>query len=113
MVVTYSSSTPSLVQKKISKMELKSLANRNKGKRHVVEDDDSNFAPLSKRGRALPKKKSKVAAHEKIPQDDAKKNDQDGVGLQYKLFCGFETIKVCQLHCSLRAAKGLVHVVFL
>ncbi|KAM6553816.1 hypothetical protein CsatB_014578 [Cannabis sativa] len=66
-------------------MELKSLANRNKGKRPVVEDDDYDFAPLSKRGRALPKKKSKVAAHEKIPQDDAQKNDQDGVGLQYKV----------------------------
>ncbi|KAM6588235.1 hypothetical protein CsatA_010840 [Cannabis sativa] len=67
-------------------MELKSLANRNKGKRPVVEEDDFDFAPpLSKRGRALPKKKSKVVAHEKIPQDDAQKNDQDGVGLQYKV----------------------------
>ncbi|KAM6586670.1 hypothetical protein CsatA_009275 [Cannabis sativa] len=67
-------------------MELKSLTNRNNGKRPVVEEDDSDFAPpLSKRGRALPKKKSKVAAHEKIPQDDAQKNDQDGVGLRYKV----------------------------
>ncbi|KAM6579690.1 hypothetical protein CsatA_003464 [Cannabis sativa] len=66
-------------------MGLKSLANRNKGKRPVVEEDDSDFAPpLSKRGRAPPKKKSKVAAHEKIPQDDAQKNDQDGVGLRNK-----------------------------
>ncbi|KAM6561999.1 hypothetical protein CsatB_021997 [Cannabis sativa] len=87
MVVTHSSSTHSPVQKKKknSKMELKSLANRNKGKRPVVEEDDSDFAPpLSKRGRDLSKKKSKVAAHEKIPQDDAQKNDQDGVSLRYK-----------------------------
>ncbi|KAM6556202.1 hypothetical protein CsatB_003221 [Cannabis sativa] len=67
-------------------MGLKSLANRNKGKRPVVEEDDSDFAlPLSKRGQAPPKKKSKVAAHEKIPQDDAQKNDQDGVGLRYQI----------------------------
>ncbi|KAM6596048.1 hypothetical protein CsatA_006572 [Cannabis sativa] len=67
-------------------MELKSLANRNKGRQPVVEEDDSDFAPpLSKRGRAPPKKKSKVAAHEKIPQDDAQKNNQDGVGLRYKV----------------------------
>ncbi|KAM6577619.1 hypothetical protein CsatB_029456 [Cannabis sativa] len=86
MVVTHSSSTPSPVQKKNSKMELKSLPNRNKGKRPVVEEDDSDFVPpLSKRGRALPKKKSKVATNEKILQDDAKKNDQDGVGLRYKV----------------------------
>ncbi|KAM6542391.1 hypothetical protein CsatB_006838 [Cannabis sativa] len=55
-------------------MGLKSLTNRIKGKRLVVEEDDSDFAPpLSKLGRAPLKKKSKVAAHEKIPQDDAKK----------------------------------------
>ncbi|KAM6586584.1 hypothetical protein CsatA_009189 [Cannabis sativa] len=88
MTVTRSSSTPSHVQKKSSKIWLKSLANRNKGKRPVVEEEDSNFAPpLSKRGRAPPKKKSKVAAQEKIPQDDAQKNDQDGVGLRYQVCC--------------------------
>ncbi|KAM6569473.1 hypothetical protein CsatB_017458 [Cannabis sativa] len=86
MIVTCSSSTPSPIQTKNSKMELKSLANRNKGKQAVVEEDDSDFAPLlSKHGRAPPKKKSKVAAHEKIPQDDAQKNNQDGVGLRYKV----------------------------
>ncbi|KAM6581059.1 hypothetical protein CsatA_004833 [Cannabis sativa] len=83
MAVTRSSSTPSPVQKKSSKMGLKSLANRNKGKRPVAEEEDSDFSPpLSKRGRAPPKKKSKVVAQEKIPQDDAQKNDQDGVGLR-------------------------------
>ncbi|KAM6558683.1 hypothetical protein CsatA_027922 [Cannabis sativa] len=68
MTITRSSSTPSPVPKKSSKMGLKSIiANRNKGKRPVVQDDDSDFAPqLSKRERAHPKKKSKVAAHEKI-----------------------------------------------
>ncbi|KAM6556780.1 hypothetical protein CsatB_003799 [Cannabis sativa] len=86
MAVTCSSSTPSPIQTKNSKIELKSLANRNKGKRLVAEEDNSNFAPpLSKHGRAPPKKKSKVAAHEKIPQDDAQKNNQDGVGLRYKV----------------------------
>ncbi|KAM6546316.1 hypothetical protein CsatB_027052 [Cannabis sativa] len=83
MAITRSSSTPSLVQKKSSKMGFKSLPNRNKGKRPVVEEDDSNFAPtLSKRERAPLKKKSKVAAQEKIPQDNAQKNYQDGVGLR-------------------------------
>ncbi|KAM6566509.1 hypothetical protein CsatA_025637 [Cannabis sativa] len=63
MAITRSSSTPSPVQKKSSKMGLKSLANRNKGKRPVVEEDDSDFAPpLSKREGAPPKKKSKVGA---------------------------------------------------
>ncbi|KAM6546683.1 hypothetical protein CsatB_027419 [Cannabis sativa] len=56
-------------------MGLKSVANRNKGKRPVIQDDDSDFAPqLSKRERAPPKKKSKVAAHEKISHAPAQKN---------------------------------------
>ncbi|KAM6560065.1 hypothetical protein CsatA_029304 [Cannabis sativa] len=55
-------------------MGLKFVANRNKGKRPVVQDDDSDFAPqLSKRERAPPKKKSKVAAHEKISNAPAQK----------------------------------------
>ncbi|KAM6566688.1 hypothetical protein CsatA_025816 [Cannabis sativa] len=83
MVVTHSSSTPSTAQKKNSKMELKSLANRNKGKRPVVEEDDSDFAPpLSKRERPPPKKKLKVAAQEKIPEDVSQKIDQIGGGLR-------------------------------
>ncbi|KAM6542018.1 hypothetical protein CsatB_006465 [Cannabis sativa] len=57
-------------------MGLKSVANRNNGKRPVVQDDDSNFAhQLSKRDRAPPKKISKVAAHEKISHAPAQKND--------------------------------------
>ncbi|KAM6559381.1 hypothetical protein CsatA_028620 [Cannabis sativa] len=75
MAITRSSSTPSPVPKKSSKMGLKYVANRNKGKRPVVQDDDSDFAPqLSKRERAPPKKKSKVAAHEKISHAPAQKN---------------------------------------
>ncbi|KAM6588074.1 hypothetical protein CsatA_010679 [Cannabis sativa] len=75
MAITHSSSTPSPVPKKSSKMELKSVANRNKGKRPVVQDGDSDFAPqLSKRERAPPQKKSKVAAH-KISHAHAQKND--------------------------------------
>ncbi|KAM6551996.1 hypothetical protein CsatB_001804 [Cannabis sativa] len=83
MAVTCSSLTSSPVQKKSSKIGLKSLANRNKGKRPVVDqEDDSDFAPpLSKHGRAPPKKKSKVAAQKKIRQDDAQKNNQVDGGL--------------------------------
>ncbi|KAM6543354.1 hypothetical protein CsatB_007801 [Cannabis sativa] len=55
-------------------MGLKSVANRNKGKRPVVQDDDSDFAPqLSKRERAPPKKKSKVVAHERFCHAPAQK----------------------------------------
>ncbi|KAM6577607.1 hypothetical protein CsatB_029444 [Cannabis sativa] len=74
MAITRSPSTPSHVPKKSSKMGLKTVANRNKGKCPVVENGDSDFAPqLSKRERAPPKKKSKVAAHEKLSHDPAQK----------------------------------------
>ncbi|KAM6551588.1 hypothetical protein CsatB_001396 [Cannabis sativa] len=83
MAITRSSSTPSHVPKKSSKMGLKSVANRNKGKRPVVQDDDSDFAPqMSKRERVPPKKKSNFVAYEKISHDLAQKNDQDGAPLR-------------------------------
>ncbi|KAM6574715.1 hypothetical protein CsatA_023042 [Cannabis sativa] len=70
-------------------MGFKSLANRNNGKRPVVEEDDSDFAPpLSKRERPPPKKKSKVAAQEKIPEDVSQKNDQVGGGLRSQVYSG-------------------------
>ncbi|KAM6597285.1 hypothetical protein CsatA_007809 [Cannabis sativa] len=67
MVVTRSSSSPSPVQKKNSKMGLKSLANKVKGKRPIIEEEDSDFTPpLTKRGRPHPKKKSKLSVEEKM-----------------------------------------------
>ncbi|KAM6580899.1 hypothetical protein CsatA_004673 [Cannabis sativa] len=68
-------------------MGVKSLANKNKGKRPVIEEGDSDFAPpLSKCGRAPPKKKSKVGAQEKIAQDVSEKNDHVGGGLQSEVW---------------------------
>ncbi|KAM6577028.1 hypothetical protein CsatB_028865 [Cannabis sativa] len=79
MAVTRSSSSLFPVQKKSSKMDLKSLANKAKGKRPIIEDEDSDFAPpLTKRGRAPPKKKSKVGVQEKMTEDVAGKNDNAG-----------------------------------
>ncbi|KAM6583334.1 hypothetical protein CsatB_010336 [Cannabis sativa] len=48
-------------------MGLKSLANKAKGKRPIIEEEDSDFDhPLTKRGRPHPKKKSKLSVEEKI-----------------------------------------------
>ncbi|KAM6547857.1 hypothetical protein CsatB_019533 [Cannabis sativa] len=53
----------------------KSFANKAKGKRPVIDDDDSDFAPLvAKGGRRPVKKKSKVS----LPENNFNFNSQKG-----------------------------------
>ncbi|KAM6577996.1 hypothetical protein CsatB_029833 [Cannabis sativa] len=92
-------------------MGLKSLANKAKGKRPFIEEEDSDFAPpLTKRGRAPPKKKTKVRVQEKMAEDVYGKNNNVGAAVRTE---GFETSAYFHLHGSLCTAEGLVHVVFL
>ncbi|KAM6560944.1 hypothetical protein CsatA_030183 [Cannabis sativa] len=70
MAITRSSSSPSPVQKQKSKMGKKTLANKSKGKRPIVEEYDSDFdAPLTKRGRPHTSKKSKLNVEEQVVQE--------------------------------------------
>ncbi|KAM6571501.1 hypothetical protein CsatA_015581 [Cannabis sativa] len=53
----------------------KSFANKAKGKRPVIDDDDSDFAPLVAKGSHRPvKKKSKVS----LPENNFNFNSQKG-----------------------------------
>ncbi|XP_060973327.1 uncharacterized protein LOC133028955 [Cannabis sativa] len=55
-------------------MGLKSLANKAKGKRPIVEEEDSDFAPpLTKRGRPHAKKKSKLSVEEQMVEEISSK----------------------------------------
>ena len=64
-------------------MGLKSLANKAKGKRPFIEEEDSDFAPpLTKRGRAPPKKKTKVRVQEKMAEDVYGKNNNVGAAVR-------------------------------
>ncbi|KAM6595808.1 hypothetical protein CsatA_006332 [Cannabis sativa] len=68
-------------------MGLKSLANKAKGKRPFIEEEDSDFAPpLTKRGRAPPKKKTKVRVQEKMAEDVYGKNNNVGVAVRTEVF---------------------------
>ncbi|KAM6574656.1 hypothetical protein CsatA_022983 [Cannabis sativa] len=70
MAVTRSSSSPSPVQKQKSKMGKKTLANKSKGKRPILEEYDSDFdAPLTKRGRPHTSKKTKLNVEEQTVQE--------------------------------------------
>ncbi|KAM6584080.1 hypothetical protein CsatB_011082 [Cannabis sativa] len=64
-------------------MGLKSLANKAKGKCPIIEEEDSDFAPpLTKRGRAPPKKKTKVGVQEKMVEDVYGKNNNVGAAVR-------------------------------
>ncbi|KAM6546218.1 hypothetical protein CsatB_026954 [Cannabis sativa] len=70
MAITRSSSSPSQVQKQKSKMGKKTLANKSKCKRPIVEEYDSDFdAPLTKRGTPHTSKKSKLNVEEQTVQE--------------------------------------------
>ncbi|KAM6554433.1 hypothetical protein CsatB_015195 [Cannabis sativa] len=75
MAITRSSSSPSPVLKKKSKMGKKSLANKSKGKRPIIDDFDSDFeAPMPKRVRPHSSKKSKLNLEEPtLPEISGKK----------------------------------------
>ncbi|XP_060964365.1 uncharacterized protein LOC133033544 [Cannabis sativa] len=75
MAITRSSSSPSPVLKKKSKMGKKSLANKSKGKRPINDDFDSDFeAPMPKRVRPHSSKKSKLNLEEPtLPEISGKK----------------------------------------
>ncbi|KAM6574310.1 hypothetical protein CsatA_022637 [Cannabis sativa] len=80
-------------------MGLKSLANKAKGKRPIIEEEDSYFAPpLTKRGRAPPKKKTKVGVQEKMAEDVYGKNNNVGAAVQ---------TEVC-FRCVLTGWRGIV-----
>ncbi|KAM6566093.1 hypothetical protein CsatA_025221 [Cannabis sativa] len=76
MEITRSSSSPSPVLKQKSKMGKKTLANKSKGKRPILEDYDSDFdAPLTKRGRSHSSKKTKLNVEEQtVPEISGKKS---------------------------------------
>ncbi|KAM6575953.1 hypothetical protein CsatA_024280 [Cannabis sativa] len=75
MAITRSSSSPSPVLKKKSKMGKKSLANKSKGKRPIIDDFDSDFeAPMPKRVKPTSSKKSKLNLEESsLPEISGKK----------------------------------------
>ncbi|KAM6563229.1 hypothetical protein CsatB_023227 [Cannabis sativa] len=75
MAITRSSSSPSPVLKQKSKMGKKTLANKSKGKRPILEDYDSDFdAPMPKRGRPHSSKKTKLNVEEHtVPEISGKK----------------------------------------
>ncbi|XP_060974893.1 uncharacterized protein LOC133039862 [Cannabis sativa] len=75
MAITRSSSSPSPVLKQKSKMGKKTLANKSKGKRPILEDYDSDFdAPMPKRGRPHSSKKTKLNLEEHtVPEISGKK----------------------------------------
>ncbi|KAM6555187.1 hypothetical protein CsatB_015949 [Cannabis sativa] len=75
MAITRSSSSPSPVLKQKSKMGKKSLANKSKGKRPIIDDFDSDFeAPMPKRVRPHSSKKTKLNLEEHtLPEISGKK----------------------------------------
>ncbi|KAM6587527.1 hypothetical protein CsatA_010132 [Cannabis sativa] len=75
MAITRSSSSPSPVLKQKSKMGKKSLANKSKGKRPIIDDFDSDFeAPMPKRVRPHSSKKTKLNLEEHtVPEISGKK----------------------------------------
>ncbi|KAM6570500.1 hypothetical protein CsatB_018485 [Cannabis sativa] len=94
MDVTRSSSSPSPVQKK-NQNGFEITSYKAKGKRPFIEEEDSNFAPpLTKRGRAPPKKKTKVGVQEKMAEDVYGKNNNVGAAVRTEVCFRFETIAV-------------------
>ncbi|KAM6593355.1 hypothetical protein CsatA_001058 [Cannabis sativa] len=68
-------------------MGLKLLANKAKGKRPIIEEEDSDFAPpLTKCGRAPPKKKTKVGVQEKKAEDVSGKNENVGGAIRTEVW---------------------------
>uniref|UniRef100_A0A803NL31 Uncharacterized protein n=1 Tax=Cannabis sativa TaxID=3483 RepID=A0A803NL31_CANSA len=73
MVITWFSSSPSPLLKKPSKTAVKYLVNKSKGKRPIIEDDDSDFAQPTKKSDHRPvKKKSMVNVAENISLPEVK-----------------------------------------